>query len=699
MMTMQKLETKLQKADRKQAALYLFCNFLSLMLISAYSAMMFSPTVLNVLPEGGDSRKQMLAIFVLALFGCVIFTIYASCLFFRKKSRQLGIFMSLGASRKKLAPGLFREVLVLSSVSSLAGILAGFPFVWILWNLFRLLIVDSAEMTLSFDFRCLFVSLLFFLLVVTFSCFTAYRYLNRTNILDIIQEAHKNEAVHAPRKWLGPVGVLIFLAGSLIGYLSPTVYMQLFNAYPPVWINLLYAPVFAGLYMIMLHTVVHGWLPHKKSPYRHLISRSMMKFQGRQTVTNLLVCTVLIAGACFAVFFLPMMGTGQILETRSRSFDYAFHYRADQSVPNRQEIEALAKPYHLTLKDWSYGEYLLLALDGSLQVEDGRSYHYEYCNLKQQGKFLSETDFSRLTGQQINVKPGSYYAVSNESETGTYYLETEAQKLTNMVARTTIDTHFAGFVHNDMLLDMIGYYVLDASDYAQISGGLTDEWKGRFLWFNINGEDNYTFASELYHTFVSSFTPECEYIYAYDPVEKIRTNEAGETYWGDTDVMTKISYSAPDSYDFRGYWTYMPKIRILDENDYLRNYSVFLMMFLFISIVCLTAALIIGYTRCQTIALNNRYVFEDLKRLGASPAFLLQEVKNQCGKVFRTPTLVGTFAMFLLYSLMMLGNDGKFTAGEFFGLAACLGTVLVILGIIYMVYRTTVKNIARELHI
>ena len=108
-----------------------------------------------------------------------------------------------------------------------------------------------------------------------------------------------------------------------------------------------------------------------------------------------------------------------------------------------------------------------------------------------------------------------------------------------MVARTTIDTHFAGFVHNDMLLDMIGYYVLDASDYAQISGGLTDEWKGRFLWFNIDEEDNYTFASELYHTFVSSFTPKCEYIYAYDPVEKIRTNEAGETYWGDTDVMTK----------------------------------------------------------------------------------------------------------------------------------------------------------------
>ena len=83
MKTMKELEGKLHRAEWKQAILYLLCNFLSLMLITAYAAMMFSPTVLNVLPEGGDSRKQVMAIFVLAMFGCVIFTIYAASLFFR----------------------------------------------------------------------------------------------------------------------------------------------------------------------------------------------------------------------------------------------------------------------------------------------------------------------------------------------------------------------------------------------------------------------------------------------------------------------------------------------------------------------------------------------------------------------------------------------------------------------------------------
>ena len=49
-----------------------------------------SKTVQTVFPIGGDSRKQMYAIFVMALVGCVVFTIYASQLFFRHKSRQLG---------------------------------------------------------------------------------------------------------------------------------------------------------------------------------------------------------------------------------------------------------------------------------------------------------------------------------------------------------------------------------------------------------------------------------------------------------------------------------------------------------------------------------------------------------------------------------------------------------------------------------
>ena len=260
--------------------------------------------------------------------------------------------MALGASRKCLAPGLFREVLALSGISSLTGCLAGFPFVWLIWSIFRLFLVDSPEMALRFDLRCLFISFLFLLMVIGFSCLTAWRYLQKTNIIDIIQEEHKNEPIREPGKWFGPVGIVILLVGAVLGYSAPSIYIHQYSAYPPAWLNILYVPVFVGLYMIMLHTVVHGWSRRRKHPYKNIFSRSMMKFQGRQTVNNLLVSTVLIAGASFAIFYLPMMGTGLLMETANRPYDYFFHYRADQTVPTENEIKTIAERNDEKIKDW-----------------------------------------------------------------------------------------------------------------------------------------------------------------------------------------------------------------------------------------------------------------------------------------------------------------------------------------------------------
>lgn len=246
-MNMKQMERKLQRADRKQSRLYLFCNFMALMIISAYSALMLSPTVQKVFPEGGDSAKQMYAIFVMTLVGCVVFTIYALGLFFRHKSGQLGVLMALGASRKRLAPGLFREVIFLSGVSAIAGTAAGFPFVWVIWHAFRLFLVDSSDMVLTFDFRCLFISLLFLLSVVGFACLTAWRYLKKTNIMEVIREEHINEPVKEPGRWCGPVGFLVLLTGAVLGYGAPWACHAWFSMYPPAWVSVFYAPVFVGL--------------------------------------------------------------------------------------------------------------------------------------------------------------------------------------------------------------------------------------------------------------------------------------------------------------------------------------------------------------------------------------------------------------------------------------------------------------------
>lgn len=697
---MKQMERKLQRADRKQSRLYLFCNFTALMIISAYSALMLSPTVQKVFPKGGDSAKQMYAIFVMTLVGCVVFTIYALGLFFRHKSGQLGILMALGASRKRLAPGLYREVIFLSGVSAAAGTAAGFPFVWVIWHAFRLLLVDSSDMALTFDFRCLFISLLFLLLVVGFACLTAWRYLKKTNIMEVIREEHINEPVKELGRWCGPAGFLLILAGAVLGYGAPWACDVWFSMYPPAWVSVFYAPVFVGLYMVMLHTVVHGWKSHRKNPYKNIISRSMMKFQGKQTVNNLLVVTLLIAGGCFAIFYLPTNCVSAMVRYASQPYDYFYKYQADQDVPDRETVEALGREYGLTFKEWNECDYVTLGIGGNTSVfeEDGLHYHTEYVPMVGEAKILSEDAYQTLTGQQADVKPGTYMNLTNQEESF-FYTNESAKELTNMTTRKQLATEFAGFLHYDLLTEDIPCCVLDNGDYAAISEGLTDDWRGRFVGFNVDGKDSYPFADAFYHLFVSAFDESCERPRYYDRVQKIRENEAGIEYWGDTDDFTVISYELSDAFAFRQNWVYQPDFRILNQNDYLRSMAVMFMMFLFIFIVCMITALVVCHTRCQSIALNNRYIFDDLKKLGASPAFLDKEVRSQCSNVFKVPSLVGMTAMFLLFSMILYANDGRMLMTEWAAMGVCLGIIAVIGCVIYAVYRSTVKVIRGQLGI
>lgn len=699
-MTMKKMEQKLRRADRKYAKLYLFCNFMALMIISAYSALMVSPTVQTVFPPGGDSRRQMNAIFVMTLFGCVVFTLYAVGLFFRHKSRQLGILMALGASRRKLLPGLFREVFILSAFSCTAGIAAGFPFVWLIWSAFRLFLVDSSEMELHFDLRCLFLSLGFLLLVVCSACLSAWRYVRRTNIMEVIREEHINEPVKELGKWCGPAGFILILTGAVMGYAAPGFWQRVFSAYPPAWCSIMYAPVFVGLYMVMLHTVVNGWGNRRKNPYKNIISRSLMKFQGKQTVNNLIIVTILIAGACFAIFYLPAVASGALLGYAERPFDYYYEYRADQCVPGEDAVRELAGEYQLTLKDWAQCEYITVGAGGRMQVEeaDGRHFHVEYMPVAVEMNLLSEDAYRVLTGEAAKIDSGTYRCVTNRDESSLSTNES-AEHLTNMTTRMQLETSFAGYLHYDLLVGEVCFAVVSNEDYAKLAEGLSDEWRGCVVQFNVDQKDSYAFAKDFYHRFVSSFDESCEYAAYYDRVYKIVLEEEGKAYWGDSDLMMQVYYEEMDSSTFKLSWRYQPKFRILDQNDFLVMMAVFFMMFLFIFIVCLTTALVVCYTRCQTIALNNRYLFDDLRKLGASPDFMGKEVCSQCSNVFRIPAIVGTGAMYLLFAMILYANDGRIVFSEIIALGICFGVILLVGIMVFLVYGVTVRNMKKQLEI
>lgn len=699
--TMKELEARLRRTDRKQAGLYLLCNFISLMLMTAYSALMFSPTVLNIFPEGGDSLRQLYMIFIMTLFGCTVFTVYAASLFFRKKSRQLGILMALGASRKTLAPGLFREVILLSGSSAFLGILAGFPFIMILWKLFRFFIVDNQYMVLNLDFSCLWIPLVFALLVLFCACLLAFVYLRKTDILDVIQEEHQNEPVRELGLWCGPVGIILLIVGAMLGYNFPTFYRNLTHRFPSALLKVLcYSPVFAGLYMIMLHTVVNGWRFRRKNSWKNIVARSMMKFQGKQTVNSLLVTTVLIAGGCFGIFYLPMLGTGTSMTIEQREYDYSWFWPSDQTLPSEEEIQTLAKEHKVQIVDWKECPYLSLAVDSNMMIDnDDGSFSWKYYEIASEGHFLSESDFNKISGQNLSVEPGEYYAVTNREETS-YRIVDNSTRFTNMTTREVLPVSFKGFVHFEQL-GALYVGILDDGDFQKISQGLTPKWHGTMAFFNSEGKDSHPFARAFYEKIVASFDDDSISTGLYDPVEYLMTEGYTNDYFGTSyrNADERLDRSQLDSADFRMFWNYMPQFRVLDSTEQLNTFSVFMMTFLFIGIVCFTAALVISYTRCQTLALNNAYVFYDLKRLGASPEYLSRELRRQAGPVFKIPAVVGMSCMVLLYGMMLYANDNRYTQSEIAGFLVCLEVIAVIALLFYAVFLKTLSGLRRQLEI
>ncbi|MDO5784812.1 MAG: ABC transporter permease [Eubacteriales bacterium] len=697
----------LRRKNRGQYALLSACLFFSVLLISAYASVMRSPMVMSTLPEGGDSRKQVMMIFVLAVIGCGVFSLYAATLFFRQKSRDTGIFLALGASRRLVERQLMRELVLLSTVSCVAGIVLSFPVVYVIWQAFRLFIVDTAEMRLTFNLQALVIPIVFAAVMVGILILLGYRSIRRVNIIDIIHESHKSEPIHAVPRWYGPVGIVLMIGGGLFGYLTPSFAVLFLHWYMPEGLSaVFYLPALIGMYMILLHTVVNGWR-RKRHGYRDLIATSQMKFQGRQTVQNLLIMSLLIAGAYFGTFYIPSTMIGALRSYDAREIDYLYHFRNDQDIPQENKVRQMADDYAVTITDWEQTEMIRLAVDGTEGIETdngamGVTYETVYFNPVQSNLFLSASSYTALTGQDVELPRGTLGAIYTAGGEDKYAFNEPPTVVTNMLSGKTLTITNVRQLTNDAL---VGHYVMNDIDYDEMRVGLTDEWIEKLCAFNVeNCDETYDFGKALLYDIIDHSGSEVEIVDAWDPVRKRIAESRGEAYVMDPEHLAEnhlsvIDYDQRDSSAFRLYWQYMPSFRVVDKADFIKTLAVFLMLFLFIAIVCFAAVFIIAFTRSMTLAITGKRLYDDLRHLGASNAYLYSTVRSQLRRVFLTPAVIGTGLISAFYTMILYFNDNQLSVDELLGMLACAAIIVAISALFYAFYRMTLKRACATLDI
>ena len=313
--------------------------------------------------------------------------------------------------------------------------------------------------------------------------------------------------------------------------------------------------------------------------------------------------------------------------------------------------------------------------------------------------FLSESACRALTGETVSVAPGKVLPAA--SQEGGY---TSISRVTNPFTGAVLAVEPEGLLQNSLLA---GRYILSDTDYAALTAGLPAEWRERQIFFDVeNVSETYPFAKALFNAIVDRSSRSVAVVDGWDPVIRERHIAEKGYYYADPDYceangLGNMDYAQRESSAFRLYWQYMPHFRVLDQNDFTKTVAVFLMLFAFVAIVCFAAVLVIAYTRCVTIALNSRQVYDDLRRLGASPRYLYQSVRRQVGRVFAVPALVGTLAICALYAFILYfnGNPPGFTPSELAGYSANLAVVAMGSAILYAVYRATLRTVLRSLRI
>lgn len=685
---MNKIYKKLRKNTKGQYYLLSFCVFLSVLLVTSFSLMYFGPTVQEFLPDGGDTRKMANLLLGVTAVGCFVFTVYASGLFFRFKAREYGILMALGTEKRQLKKLLFKELSVVTALASFFGLLLSIPVSFLIWKLFELFIISNEQMTYRFGAVGFLPGILFSCILACVLGIAGRRFINRSDIMEILRTQQKTEMVKEIKGWTFPVGVALTVIGILLGAGLPQIAARVWGISLSGIGNLFYLLALVGIYFILLSAVAQSRAKkNRKKYYGNLISISLMRFTAKATTKNMCVMTLLIFVCGFSAFYgMQYVISGGAADTESGK-DFSLHYPVSENQIGKEEIYDTASSYGIEVTDFTenVATNFVVSYNAKDFDESGNRYIEVYRDKEMASLFVSESDFEKLSRQEMNVEPGTYQTVTKTDYTGFFEYEDGLKEVMNPDTGKTYPLTYGGSVESDVLAavsEPFAYVVCD-EEYQIMTEGIQDMYKENIISFNaINVKESYDFAKDLLAQYVERATDISNHMGYWNIWAQKMADEAGEEYgYGDKINMTMDNNMLLDD------WKYAPQFNIIAAQDRMQFISVYVMLSLYIFIISLAAVSVMAYVRSISIATDNKGLFESLTKLGADEAYKRKVLKKQIARIVQYPGIIGCVLGFVFAFVMNFMNDGRISGLETKSLSI-LAVMLLGIGIVlYAVYK------------
>ena len=673
-MTLNDISRKLFKNNRKQYGLFFFSVVFSIAMTGAYGVLQYSPTVTNVLVDGGSTQTISQAMFFGSMLGIIVFLVYADSIFLKYKSREIGIFLSLGIDRHSVQKIVVKEYTLLFQFAVFVGLLLSVPLAYLCWSLLNLFL-ETQETAFSIGWVGLIIAVLFSLLNWFILRTINRRYIKNVDILKIIKTSDENETAKSGNLFLlilgallVPAGIVAFFTLQNIGGFLNTI-LALIGLVGAVW----------GVYLLIVQCASIGDILKKyndKAYYKNIVFYNLLKQKIRQYTRSIFVATLLVTFTTFGIGFIAAGFIDGYHVALNEPYDYTINATYERPM-TEQRIFEIAEESNATITDIKHIDCLLLGVRN----------HYKSGESDWSSRIIvSEDNFNTLSGTTISVPKGSYTV---------YYDSSMEYKLNAFSAdrslfyNPTTEQEFLFTKNEPICRDGLfntrsvfsSFLILNDEDYRTIAATLADKYKAVSYMVNVeNWQDTADFQNNILQAVIS------------DNDGVIFTN------WHNSATFAKIGSQA-EYLPFEGnetriarVWSLYPLSKSSSTTTQFEAFATYLMLMLFIAIVAfVSAVMVIGLKLISTIW-DDAEVYNDLRRLGMKRRKIKGLITKQMLFVYFIPTVLGCIiGAFTTYRIMLV--SGVIYIGETMQLVGCVcGLVLIIQIAIFFILRSRIMR-------
>lgn len=673
-MTLNEISRKLFMNNRKQYSLFFFSIIFSLAMIGAYGVLQYSPTVTNVLVDGGSTQAISQAMYFGSMLGIVVFLFYADSLFLKYKSREIGIFLSLGIDRRNVQKIIVKEYSLLFQIAAVIGLLLSVPLAFLCCSILNLFL-GTQETAFRIGWAGLFIALIFalvnWLVLRTINC----KYIKTVDILKILKTADENEDARNGNllmlilgSLLVPSGIIVFFTLQDIGGFLNTL-LAFAGLLASVW----------GVYILIIQCASIGDILKKhnvKAYYKNIIFYNLLKQKIRQYTRSIFAATLLITFTVFGIGFIAAGFIDGYNVALNEPYDYTINTTYEQPI-TKQQIYEIAKDNNTTITDIKYMDCLLLGVQNSYK-DGGTDWSSRL--------IVSQSNFNSLSGTNIIVASGSfsvYYDSSMEyklnafsSDNSLFYNPTTKQEF-SLIQNDPVCRD--GLFNTRSVFS--SFLILNDNDYNTLSDSLGDEYKA--VSYMMNVEDwRYTqnFQNDILRILISNNGGQ------------IFTNWHNSASFAKTGSQAEYLQYEGNEARIARVWSLYPLSKLSNTTTQFEAFATYLLLMLFIAIVAfVSAVMVIGLKLISTIW-DDTAVYENLRRLGMIQKKIKKLITKQMMFVYFIPTVLGCLiGSFTTYRIMLV--SGVIYIEETMKLVGCVcSLVFVIQFIIFFTLRSIINR-------